>query len=80
MGARETERKTPVSFFFDGGGWSWFTHLKTSFSNLETDLRSLPMASPGLLPRLPLGSTGLEVSVIGFGASPLGSVFSVSGN
>ena len=38
----------------------------------------LQMASPGLLPRRPLGSTGLEVSVIGFGASPLGSVFSVS--
>jgi aryl-alcohol dehydrogenase-like predicted oxidoreductase len=36
------------------------------------------MASPGLLPRRPLGFTGLEVSVIGFGASPLGSVFSVS--
>lgn len=29
------------------------------------------------LPRRPLGATGLEVSVIGFGASPLGSVFEV---
>lgn len=27
------------------------------------------------LPRRPLGSTGLEVSILGFGASPLGSVF-----
>eukprot|EP00192_Tetraselmis_astigmatica_P013108 CAMPEP_0117667070 /NCGR_PEP_ID=MMETSP0804-20121206/10749_1 /TAXON_ID=1074897 /ORGANISM="Tetraselmis astigmatica, Strain CCMP880" /LENGTH=327 /DNA_ID=CAMNT_0005474729 /DNA_START=171 /DNA_END=1154 /DNA_ORIENTATION=- len=27
------------------------------------------------IPRRPLGTTGLEVSVIGFGASPLGSVF-----
>ena len=29
------------------------------------------------LPRRPLGNTGLEVSVLGFGASPLGSVFEV---
>ena len=29
------------------------------------------------LPRRPLGNTGMEVSVIGFGASPLGSVFEV---
>jgi hypothetical protein len=29
------------------------------------------------LPRRPLGNTGLNVSVIGFGASPLGSVFEV---
>ena len=29
------------------------------------------------LPRRALGSTGLEVSVIGFGASPLGGVFQV---
>lgn len=28
------------------------------------------------LPKRPLGNTGLEVSVLGFGASPLGSVFS----
>lgn len=27
------------------------------------------------LPRRPLGNTGLEVSVLGFGASPLGGVF-----
>lgn len=32
------------------------------------------MAS-GSIPRRMLGTTGLEVSVIGFGASPLGSVF-----
>jgi len=48
-------------------------YFETSLS-----LSRLQMASPGLLPRRPLGSTGLEVSVIGFGASPLGSVFSVS--
>jgi hypothetical protein len=29
------------------------------------------------LPRRPLGKTGLEVSVLGFGASPLGGVFQV---
>lgn len=29
------------------------------------------------LPRRPLGQTGLEVSVLGFGASPLGGVFQV---
>ena len=29
------------------------------------------------LPRRPLGLTGLEVSVLGFGASPLGGVFQV---
>ena len=34
------------------------------------------MASPKL-PRRKLGNTGLEVSVIGFGASPLGGVFEV---
>ena len=28
------------------------------------------------LPRRPLGRTGLELSVLGFGASPLGGVFS----
>lgn len=31
------------------------------------------------LPRRPLGNTGLQVSVLGFGASPLGSVFKVGG-
>lgn len=31
------------------------------------------------LPRRVLGNTGLEVSVLGFGASPLGSVFEVGG-
>ncbi|EFJ45553.1 hypothetical protein VOLCADRAFT_93987 [Volvox carteri f. nagariensis] len=31
--------------------------------------------APLLLPRRPLGSTGLEISVLGFGASPLGGVF-----
>lgn len=30
-----------------------------------------------MLPRRPLGRTGLEVSVLGFGASPLGGVFQV---
>lgn len=34
-------------------------------------------ASASRLPRRPLGATGLEVSIIGFGASPLGSVFEV---
>lgn len=32
---------------------------------------------PTRVPRRPLGSTGLEVSIIGFGASPLGNVFGV---
>jgi len=31
--------------------------------------------APAVLPRRPLGATGLSVSVLGFGASPLGSVF-----
>lgn len=30
------------------------------------------------MPRRPLGQTGLEVSVLGFGASPLGGVFQVT--
>ena len=30
-----------------------------------------------LIPRRPLGLTGLHVSVLGFGASPLGGVFHV---
>jgi hypothetical protein len=34
-------------------------------------------ATPPPLSRRPLGATGLNVSVIGFGASPLGSVFEV---
>ena len=29
------------------------------------------------VPRKPLGRTGLEVSILGFGASPLGSVYEV---
>lgn len=29
------------------------------------------------MPRRPLGKTGLDVSVLGFGASPLGGVFQV---
>jgi L-galactose dehydrogenase len=37
-----------------------------------------PAPAAPKLPRRPLGATGLEVSVIGFGASPLGSVFEVS--
>lgn len=32
-----------------------------------------------LIPRRPLGTTGLHVSVLGFGASPLGGVFHVRG-
>ena len=32
------------------------------------------------MPRRPLGKTGLEVSVLGFGASPLGGVFQASGS
>lgn len=35
------------------------------------------LASTQALPRRSLGSTGLSVSVIGFGASPLGNVFGV---
>ena len=35
-------------------------------------------STTGALPRRPLGKTGLNVSVIGFGASPLGGVFKVS--
>jgi len=31
-----------------------------------------------LLPRRKLGNTGIELSVIGFGASPLGGIFGVS--
>ncbi len=38
--------------------------------------RCAAMAS-AKLPRRKLGNTGLEVSVIGFGASPLGGVFEV---
>jgi hypothetical protein len=34
-------------------------------------------AMPAKVPRRVLGATGLEVSVLGFGASPLGSVFEV---
>lgn len=30
-----------------------------------------------MLPRRPLGNTGLDVSVLGYGASPLGGVFHV---
>jgi hypothetical protein len=35
------------------------------------------MANIGKLPKRPLGKTGLTVSVLGFGASPLGGVFQV---
>lgn len=35
------------------------------------------MKSMGQVPRRPLGNTGLHVSVLGFGASPLGGVFHV---
>lgn len=37
---------------------------------------SAAMSQPKL-PRRPLGKTGLEASVLSFGASPLGSVFEV---
>lgn len=43
----------------------------------QTNKKEMAVPAPSLLPRRPLGRTGLEVSVIGFGASPLGSVFSV---
>jgi L-galactose dehydrogenase len=36
------------------------------------------MTTPPPLPRRSLGQTGLEVSVLGFGASPLGGVFQVN--
>lgn len=39
--------------------------------------RSSIMTSAPPLPRRQLGQTGLEVSVLGFGASPLGGVFQV---
>lgn len=32
------------------------------------------------MPKRPLGKTGMEVSVLGFGASPLGGIFRVSTN
>lgn len=35
-------------------------------------------AAASRMPRRPLGQTGLEVSVLGFGASPLGGVFQVT--
>jgi hypothetical protein len=35
------------------------------------------MAATGTIPRRVLGNTGLEVSVLGFGASPLGGTFHV---
>lgn len=37
---------------------------------------AVSMAAPKV-PRRPLGKTGLDVSVLGFGASPLGGVFQV---
>ena len=40
------------------------------------DQTTTPMAA-ALLPRRRLGATGLEISALGFGASPLGSVFQV---
>jgi len=33
------------------------------------------MSTPTMIPKRPLGNTGLQVSVLGFGASPLGGVF-----
>ncbi|KAG7670332.1 hypothetical protein KSW81_002897 [Nannochloris sp. 'desiccata'] len=42
---------------------------------ISVSVRSSVMTSPPPLPRRYLGQTGLEVSVLGFGASPLGGVF-----
>ncbi len=39
-------------------------------------IETFAMAAPKM-PRRALGKTGLEVSVLGFGASPLGGVFQV---
>ncbi len=54
------------------------THLsrRTNILITATTSSSL-MTSPPPLPRRSLGQTGLEVSVLGFGASPLGGVFQV---
>lgn len=38
---------------------------------------SSPLPAMSALPRRLLGNTGLQVSVLGFGASPLGGVFEV---
>ncbi|GLC38508.1 hypothetical protein PLESTB_001733100 [Pleodorina starrii] len=46
--------------------------LNAPHSNVMTDASD---AASSLLPRRPLGNTGLEVSVLGFGASPLGGAF-----
>lgn len=41
-----------------------------------SSIKTFAMAAPKM-PRRALGKTGLEVSVLGFGASPLGGVFQV---
>lgn len=41
----------------------------------QRSLQAPTVRMAGLLPRRPLGRTGLSVSVLGFGASPLGGVF-----
>mmetsp|Transcript_4233 Transcript_4233/g.13469 ORF Transcript_4233/g.13469 Transcript_4233/m.13469 type:complete len:269 (-) Transcript_4233:57-863(-) len=46
-----------------------------SLSRPHLSRRRAPVSTMATLPRRPLGNTGLEVSVLGFGASPLGSVF-----
>ncbi len=46
--------------------------------SIESTTRSSVMTTPPPLPRRSLGQTGLEVSVLGFGASPLGGVFQVN--
>ena len=63
---------------------------RKSRGNRESSTRHLPIVICGggdfqfrqamaarRLPRRILGGTGLEISVLGFGASPLGSVFQV---
>jgi hypothetical protein len=53
-------------------------HLPRKITRAITSTaRSSLMTTPPPLPRRTLGQTGLEVSVLGFGASPLGGVFQV---
>ena len=59
-----------------------FQQLPAHLSLKNTQLITLCARSPVMtsvpqLPRRSLGQTGLEVSVLGFGASPLGGVFQV---
>jgi len=64
---------------------AYFQQLPARLSRKSTRAISLParssmMASSPPLPRRNLGQTGLEVSVLGFGAAPLGGVFQVNQN